>query len=178
MASPANSSGLWFEQQHSRLLSQEKPVVRLTDLHEAGQQSLLGLDCPTFDDTPFVEPKPLNERNVTLISTAGLIARGEAPFRGGDSTYRTFSTDNAREDIIVSHISVNFDRITALRDIELMFPRETLAAMANDKEINSAASEHYSFLGSTDPVTMEDSAAILARSLHERNIDTAVLLPV
>lgn len=153
-------------------------MVRLTDLHAAGQQSAINLECPSFEDTPFVAPRPLSKRTVTIISSAGLIQRGDAPFRRGDSGYRTFTADIPNEEILLSHISVNFDRLPAVTDIELVFPRQTLSQMAEGKELGAAADEHYSYMGATDPVEMEKSAGELAGRLHSQGVDTAVLLPV
>lgn len=153
-------------------------MVRFNDLHAAGQKSALELDCPSFEDSPFVAPKSLKKRTVALISTAGLIREGDTPFRGGDASYRTFTSDVPDEAIRLSHISVNFDRISAISDIELVLPRQTLSQMAKDREIQAAANEHYSFMGATDPAAMEESANELAARLHLLGVDSATLLPV
>lgn len=153
-------------------------MVRLADLHEAGRQSALDLDCPSFTDTPFVSPKPLAQQKVAIVSTAGLIARGDAPFRRGDTSYRIFDDTTANDDILVSHISINLDRVSVIRDIELMFPRDTLAEIADGQAIGEAANEHYSFLGSSDPLAMEEPANSLAAHLHQQGVDSVVLLPV
>ena len=153
-------------------------MVRLADMHEAGRASALELECPSFDDKPFVAAGPASQRHVALISSAGLVKRGDKSFKGGDATYRSFPSAVENEDILISHISVNFDRTAALRDIETIFPRRLLSRMAADGEIASAADTHYSFMGATDPAAMEANATELAASLAQQGIDTAVFLPV
>ncbi len=153
-------------------------MVRMTDMHEVGKTNLLALECPTFTDKPFVAPKPLKDRKIAIVSSAGLIKRGEKPFKGGDAGYRTFSPATDKTEILVGHISVNFDRSAAIANLESVFPRETLRQMAEDGEIGAAADTHYSFMGATDPLKMEDEAKNLAATLKNDGVDTVVLLPV
>jgi len=153
-------------------------VVRLRDLHEAGQRGADALECPVFADKPFVQPIPAQQRKVTLVSSAGLIRRGDQPFRGGDTGYRTFTDDDDNADVLVSHISVNFDRTAAVRNIESVFPRTALREVAAEGHIGASADSHYSFLGSSDPVALEAEAKVLAGVLQQDKVNTVVLLPV
>ena len=59
-------------------------VKRLSDMPEVEAHHLRRIECPTFDDTPALPGKPLAQRRVALISTAGLHRRGDRPFRPGD----------------------------------------------------------------------------------------------
>jgi D-proline reductase (dithiol) PrdB len=153
-------------------------MVRLADLHKAGREGALALDCPIFDDQPFVRTHSSKDRTVAIVSTAGLITRGDKPFRGGDASYREFPQQVANDDILVSHISVNFDRLAALDNIESIFPRMTLTEMAASGDIKAVAKTHYSFMGATDPAKMEPAANTLAKKLIDEGVDTVVLLPV
>ena len=153
-------------------------MVRLTDLTPSRRKSLESLDCPSFKDKPFAPPAEPLSRRVAIISTAGLIRRGDRPFMRGESGYRSFSSTVDNADVVISHISVNFDRIAALKNIEAIFPRDTLKEMVNEGEIGSVAEEHYSFMGATDPTSMEDEAKALVGKLREQGVNTAVLLPV
>jgi len=153
-------------------------LVRLADLHEAGRASALTLDCPVFPDNPFVSPKPLQNRIVALVSSAGLIVRGSKPFRGGDASYRRFKSSVQNNDLLIGHISINFDRTAAIANIETILPRQTLAELATANEIGACADTHYSFMGATDPTLMRDHASTLAQELKTDKVDTAVLLPV
>lgn len=153
-------------------------MVRLADLHPAGRESAKSLECPQFDDQPFVPVASLKDRSVAIVSTAGLIKRGEPPFRRGDASYREFTADNDNSDVVLGHISINFDRLAALENIETIFPRDTLAEMAAEGTIKATAKTHYSFMGASNPADMEPYAKELAAKLLNEGIDTAVLLPV
>ena len=153
-------------------------MVRIADLHPAGRKTAEELDCPVFDDHPFNEPPAPDERRVALISSAALITRGSAPFRRGDPGYRTFSSEVDNNDLLISHISINFDRSAAYADIETIFPRKTLKELQTTGAFGAVADNHYSFMGSTDPLTMEEEAIALVRELNEQSVNTAVFLPV
>jgi hypothetical protein len=45
-------------------------------------------------------------------------------------------------------------------------------------KIGAVADTHYSFMGATDPRTMEVHARELAGRLHDNGVDSAVFLPV
>ena len=107
-------------------------MVRLADLHEVGRDNALNLECPSFEDQPFNRPAP--EPKVALVSTAGLIRRGDAPFRRNDAGFRVFDESVANDDIQISHLSINFDRTGAVNNICLLYtspsPRDaTLSRM-------------------------------------------------
>jgi len=108
-------------------------MARMEDLHAAGREALEALECPVFEDRPWVAPEPLSQRKVALISSAGLIKRGDRPFRGGDAGYRTFPSSVKDEDIMLSHISVNFDRTMAFRDLGGIFPRQMMRDLAGNE---------------------------------------------
>jgi D-proline reductase (dithiol) PrdB len=153
-------------------------MVSLNNLTEHYQKLLGGLECPDFESEPWVNPGPLKDRRVTLISSAGIHHRDEAPFQGGDAGYRIIPADSNPRDVVMSHVSVNFDRTVFQQDLEAIFPMGHLAEMAANGTIASVATDHYSFMGATDPVKMEDEARQLAGILKADNVDTAVLIPV
>lgn len=153
-------------------------MVRMTDLHPAGQKGAEALDCPTFPDLQPVKPAPRGSRKLALVSSAGLIRRGDAPFRGGDAGYRTIDKTLSNQDILLSHVSVNFDRSSAIRNIESIMPRETAKQLVADGLIGDVADEHYSFMGATDPKLMHEQAVDAADRMLSQGVNTAVLLPV
>ncbi len=63
-------------------------MTRLTDLPPAQAQRLAELECPDFTTRPWVVGPPLAERRLAIVSSAGLVVRGEDPFRGRDPDYR------------------------------------------------------------------------------------------
>ncbi|MBT3787490.1 MAG: selenoprotein B glycine/betaine/sarcosine/D-proline reductase [Alphaproteobacteria bacterium] len=153
-------------------------MVALSNLTEHYQKLLGNLECPSFESEPWVNPGPLKDRRVTIISSGGIHHRDEVPFKGGDFGYRTIPANADARDIVMSHVSVNFDRTAFQQDLDAIFPLSHLADMAADGTIGSVATDHYSFMGATDPALMEDDARELAGRLQADNVDTAVLIPV
>ena len=63
-------------------------MTRLTDLPPALAKRLAELECPDFETRPWVTGPALSERRVAIVSSAGLVVRGEDPFRGRGPDYR------------------------------------------------------------------------------------------
>jgi D-proline reductase (dithiol) PrdB len=55
-------------------------MAHLTDFPKATQANMQNLDCPSFEHKPFVNGHPLGERRVAIVTSAGLIRRGERQF--------------------------------------------------------------------------------------------------
>ncbi len=153
-------------------------MARLHDVPEAERNVITGLECPTFDTTPFVSGPPLDERRVAMISTAGLHRRGDRPFGLGAGDYRIIPGGTAPADIVMSHISPNFDRTGYQADVNIAFPLERLHEMAADGEIGSVADLHYSFMGASTPEMMEDAAHELAGHMKADGVDAVLLVPI
>jgi D-proline reductase (dithiol) PrdB len=153
-------------------------MVRLTDLPPATQTSMANLECPVFTSAPFVSGPPLAKRRVAVVSSAGLLRRGERPFVSGDTDYRAIPVDTPADQILMSHVSVNFDRTAFQRDINVVFPLERLQAMARAGSIGSVAATHYSFMGASDPRGMEANARAVAGRLKSDSVDAVLLTPV
>jgi len=154
-------------------------MVRLADVPEAERNHILGgFEIPTYDTNPAIEGPPLRERRVAIISTAGLHRRGDRPFTLGARDYRVIPGDTAAADIVMSHISPNFDRTGYQADVNIALPIERLREMAADGEIGSVADLHYSFMGATPPEEMEEQAHELARHLKADNVDAVLLIPI
>ena len=98
-------------------------VKRLTDMPEAEALHLRRIECPSYDDTPLLAGKPLAGRRVAIVTTAGLHRRGDRPFRPGDGSYRVIAADTPANALVMSHISVNFDRTGFQQDLNTVFPR-------------------------------------------------------
>ena len=145
-------------------------MVRMTDLPPATQASMANLECPVFTSMPFVSGPPLAKRRVAVVTSAGLLRRGERPFVSGDSDYRAIPVDTPADQILMSHVSVNFDRTAFQRDINVVFPIERLRAMASAGTIGSVAETHYSFMGASDPRGMEANARAVASRLKSMPI--------
>ncbi len=153
-------------------------MTRLTDLPPAQAKRLAELECPDFATRPFVGGPPLAQRRVAIVSSAGLVVRGETPFRGRDPDYRVIPADTSPADLLISHISINFDRTGFQEDRNVVFPLERLNKLASDGAIGSVARTHYSFMGATDPVEMEPHAREVAHRLKQDRVDAVILSPV
>jgi len=153
-------------------------VTRLTDLPPDQAKRLAELECPDFATRPWVTGPALSQRRIAIVSSAGLVVRGEDPFRGRDPHYHAIPATIAAEDLLCSHISINFDRTGFQEDWNVVFPLDRLNELAADGMIGSAAAVHYSFMGATDPVQMEPYARELAGRLKQDNVDSVLLAPV
>lgn len=153
-------------------------MTRLTSLPPAQAKRLAELECPDFKTKPWVTGPSLSQRRVAIVSSAGLVVRGENPFRGRDPDYRAIPADIKPEELLISHISINFDRTGFQEDWNVVFPLDRLKELAAEGVIGSVAQTHYSFMGATDPVEMESYARELAGRLKKDQVDAVILSPV
>jgi len=153
-------------------------MARLEDIPEPTRTAAANLPCPSFDTTPFVSGPPLSERRVAIVSSAALIHRGDKPFAFGSAEYRAVPGDWDNNDILMSHVSINFDRAGFQRDINVVYPVDRLREFAADGVIGSVASAYYTIMGSTDPAAMLESADAIAAALLADKCNAVVLAPV
>lgn len=158
-------------------------MARLQDLPDWEREHLLALsaEAPRFATTPWVQGPPLGQRRVALISTAGLHRRGDRPFDGGAGAteYRVIPADTGAGELVMSHISVNFDRSGFRRDLNVVLPLDRLRELAAEGVVGSVADFHYSFMGAPWPSTkFEPKARELAALLRRDHVDAAMLIPV
>jgi D-proline reductase (dithiol) PrdB len=153
-------------------------VKRLSDMPDVEAKHLRRIECPTYDETPLLPGKPLDQRRVAIISTAGLHRRNDRPFRPGDGSYRVILAETPANELVMSHISVNFDRTGFQQDLNVVFPIDRLRELVADGEVGSMASVHYSFMGAFPPVAAEPHARHLAGLLKADKVDAALLVPV
>jgi D-proline reductase (dithiol) PrdB len=153
-------------------------VKRLSDMPAMEANHLRRIECPTYDDTPLLAGAPLASRRVAIISTAGLHRRGDRPFRPGDGSYRVISAETPASKLVMSHISVNFDRTGFQQDSNVVFPIDRLRELVTEGVVGSMAAVHYSFMGAFPPDAAEPHARHLAGLLKADKVDAALLVPV
>ncbi len=153
-------------------------MARLDRMSVQEREHYLKMPCSTYDNPAWVAGPPLTQRKVALISTAGLQRRGDRPFSPGASDYRLIPVDTPSTELVMSHISTNFDRTGFQQDWNVVFPLERLRELAANGEIGSLAQYHYSFMGATDPAAMEPRARELAQIMKTEGVDAALLIPV
>ena len=160
-------------------------MARLEQMHSAMRASLLAMECPVFDSHAWVTGPPLHQRRVALVSTAGLHRRDDRPFpvtcgnlRAIAADYRVIPGDIVANNLVMSHVSTNFDRTGFQQDWNVVFPLDRLHELAAQGAIGSAAAFHYSFMGATDPKHLEPAAHDLARLLAQDQVNAVCLVPV
>ncbi|OED34805.1 hypothetical protein AB833_31860 [Chromatiales bacterium (ex Bugula neritina AB1)] len=153
-------------------------MPRLSNVVANERAHLESLECPTFENTAFVSPRPLKDCRVALVSSAGLMQRKGKNISGSSAQYQSFDRSIRDRDLLINHVSVNFDRSGYSEDVNTVFPRELLNELADDGVIAGVSDPHYSFMGATAPEKMREYVDQLATELKENSINTVCLLPV
>ena len=156
-------------------------MVRLSDLDEIEAEHMRGTaeQMRPVAPAPWVMPRPLSESRVAIVSTAGIHRRSDTPFKPGTVDYRLLPGDVDFADVVVSHISTNFDRSGFQRDPNIWFPLDRLREMAADGEIGGVSNWHYSFMGAQpNHEALRASGEEVGRLLAADEVDVALLVPV
>lgn len=153
-------------------------MARIEDIPQPTRDAVLAVPCPDFGTTPFVSGPPLARRKIAILSSAALIRRGDQPFAFGSAECRFVPASTPTDDILVSHVSINFDRAGFQRDLNVVYPIDRLRELAAEGVIGGVADTHYTVMGSTDPAGMAGSANAIAARLRAENVDSVVLSPV
>lgn len=156
-------------------------MVRLTDLHEAEATHMRARAnaMTPVDPAPWISPKPLAEAKIAIVSTAGLHRRSDVPFTPGAVDYRLLPGDVDFADVVVSHISTNFDRSAFQQDPNIWFPLDRLREMAADSEIGGVSKWHYCFMGAQpNHQALEAAGEEVGRLLAADSVDVALMVPV
>jgi len=154
-------------------------MVRLSELAEIEANFLRAIPCEPFETEPWASGPPLAERRVAIVTTAGLHRRDEQNFTISDASYRVIPGNVSGCDMVMSHISVNFDRSGFQQDINVVFPIDRLRELERVGEIGSLAKFHYSFMGAAGrPRDFEPAAREVAGMLKEDGVNAVLLCPV
>ena len=155
-------------------------MARLTDFSAIEREHHLQKirELPDFGSTPFVAGPALGKRRVAIVTTSGLHARGDRPFDIGAADYRVIPGETPASQLIMSHVSVNFDRSGFQEDHNVVFPIDRLRELAADGVIGSISDFHYSFMGAAPIRALEAKARELAALLKKDRVDAVLLTPV
>ena len=156
-------------------------MVRLADLSTSDRDNMLKKvpTLPRFEGRPWVRGPKLAQRRVAIVTTAGLHTRRDRPFGSGGMDYRVIPGDIQADQLVMSHMSVNFDRSGFQEDWNVAFPLDRLKELAHEKIIGSVAAFHYSFMGAVSPVTnYAAKAKELAQLLLGDGVNAVLLSPV
>ena len=156
-------------------------MVRLSDLHEVEAEHMRQRASAMRPVAPanWITPKPLAESKIAIISTAGLHRRTDDPFKIGAIDYRLLPGDIDFADVVVSHVSTNFDRSAFQQDPNVWFPLDRLREVAADGEIGSVSNWHYSFMGAQpNHEALAATGEEVGRLLAADEVDVALMVPV
>lgn len=153
-------------------------MARVEDIPQPTRDAVVNIDCPQFDTTPFVAGPPLAQRRVAIVSSAALIRRGDKPFPFGSAETRFLAADWPADSLLMSHVSINYDRSGFQRDINTVYPLDRLRELAAQGTIAGVAETHYTIMGSTDPAGMVEAADQISGQLRQERIDAVLLSPV
>ena len=153
-------------------------MARIEDIYQPTRDAIINLSMPELPGSPWVETRPLAESRIALLTSAALHQRGEPGFAAGSAEFRELPVSLEPADMLMTHISINFDRTGFQRDINVAYPIDRLKEMAEDGAIGGLGRTHYSVMGSTDPAEMAETAARIAERLQQDQIDCLLLCPV
>jgi D-proline reductase (dithiol) PrdB len=153
-------------------------MARMEDIPPGTREAVAGLVCPSYPDTPWVGPAPIAKRSVAILTSAALHPRDQLPFAPGSTEVRVLPADLPATDIVMSHVSINYDRSGFSRDINVAYPIDRLRELAAEGIIGRLAPVHFSVMGSTDPATMGTTVDTIAARCKQEGIDALLLCPV
>ena len=155
-------------------------MVKLTDIPEYERNHLMSKLLPPLGELPWVvKNKPLSEKKVAIITTAGLNFREDHNFEFVDASYRALPRDLTTSDILMTHASVNYDRSGFQEDINVVFPVDRFKELESEGVIGRLADVNYSFMGGGMlPDVYEANVRDLAKLLKADGVDAAFIVPV
>jgi D-proline reductase (dithiol) PrdB len=156
-------------------------MPRLSDLTPAEREYLLGRlkDFEGFGVPAWVTGRPLAERRIAIVTTAGLhVAADEAYSEASAGAYHVIPSATPARDLVMSHFSTNFDRTGFQQDVNVVFPLDRLHELKTDGVIGSVAAWHYAFMGAAPAAALEAGARTLAGLLEKDGVDGVLLTPV
>jgi D-proline reductase (dithiol) PrdB len=113
-----------------------------------------------------------------LVTTAGIHLRDEAPFTGGDQSFRVIPAGTSPSEIVQSHASIGFDRTAFQRDINVVFPMDRVREFVARGEVGSLGSTYFSFMGAQRPPydrLLQDTGPEVARRLRADGVEVVFL---
>ena len=137
------------------------------------------LPVPEFAKTAFTTPPPLRDARVAIVTSAALYREGTAPFGVPDVHFETIPND--ARDLKLGHVSPNFDRAGFAADLNVVFPLDRLAELAERGVVGSVADHHYAFAGNQPDTVSEvrlDTGPACAKKLRDDGVDVVLLTPV
>ena len=153
-------------------------MVHLHEMPEGPRNLIVDQDLPKYPETKCKSGPKLEDRRIAIVTTAGLHRRKDTHFSPGKAEYRIIPSNTDMEDLIMSHISTNFDRTGFYRDVNVVLPHDRLVELVKRGEVGQEAEFHYSFMGATPPSALEPAANELVSVLKDDNVTGVIFSPV
>ena len=138
-----------------------------------------GIDVFDFGVTACATAPPLHKARVAIVTTAGLRPDGQATWSEGQGFV---VLDGSQRSLTLAHASPNFDRAGLAADLNVVYPVDRLAELAERGVIGSVASQHLSFMGAQVDHTLTtlrlDTGLAAAELLKADGVDVVLLTPV
>ena len=137
-----------------------------------------GLTPPTFDETAFTVPPPLEEATVAIVTSAALHHPEQPGFDPADTSFRRLEA--GRRDYVMGHWSQDVDHVGFALDHNVMFPIDRLDEMAAAGRIGGVSDVHLAYAGNQFDVAgiRLDSGPEGAKILSDAGVDVVLLTPV
>ncbi|MBU2552531.1 MAG: glycine/betaine/sarcosine/D-proline family reductase selenoprotein B [Proteobacteria bacterium] len=123
--------------------------------------------------------KPLSQCRLGLVASGGIYVTGQEAFHyKDDDSFRVVPTTVDTRDLRATHFA--YDLTHARRDINAVFPLDTLRGLVREKVVGSLADHAFTFMGgiySTRRVTGKLAPALTEHLLAEQ-VDALLLVPV
>jgi D-proline reductase (dithiol) PrdB len=159
--------------------------VRISELPFRYRTFLRAYSWRRVDPIPrSILRRPLSDCRVAMVSSAGLVMPGDAPFdtamAGGDHSWREIPADAAVQTLEEGHRSAAFDRSGLAVDRNVALPLDRLRELVEAGTIGTMAPRHISLMGSvTKPdLLIRESLPQVAERLVADGVDVALLAPV
>jgi D-proline reductase (dithiol) PrdB len=138
-----------------------------------------GLDVFDFGGTACTMAPALADARVAIVTTAGLRPDGVATWTQGQGFV---TLDGDQRNVTLAHASPNFDRSGLAIDLNVVYPVDRLAELAEQGVIGSVASRHLSFMGAQVDHTLAtlrlDTGPAAAELLKADGVGVVLLTPV
>jgi D-proline reductase (dithiol) PrdB len=131
-------------------------------------------DIPPF--TPL--RRPLAESTVGLVASGGIYQVGQTAFHFRDDlSYRAIDTQISASELRVSHFA--YDTDDARRDVNVVFPYQTLKDLAGLGRIGALSRRAYTFMGGIYSArkVREVLAPSMAQQLLRDEVDVVIMVP-
>ena len=153
-------------------------MVHLKEMPAGPRNLIVDQDLPNYSETSCIGGPVIKKRRIAIVTTAGLHRREDKHFSPGKAEYRIIPSDTDMDDLIMSHISTNFDRTSFYQDFNVVLPSDRLGELVEAGEVGEQAGFHYSFMGATPPTVLESAGRDLVGILKDDNVSGLIFSPV